>query len=453
LELELDAVPQREIGMSAYEIMLSESQERMLMVLRQGAEDKAQRIFEKWELDFAVIGKLTDTGRLVLRHDGDLAADMPIAPLSDASPEYDRPRTTPIAPPALDITSVAEELAPLEALKKLIACPDLASKRWVWEQYDHMVMSDTIRRPGGDAAVVRIHGTNRGLAITTDCTPRYCEADPRKGGAQAVAEAWRNLTSVGARPLAVTDCLNFGNPERAHVMGQFAGCIQGMGDACRALNFPVVSGNVSFYNETQNTTIQPTPEIGGVGLIENLDRVASLALSVEGRALVLIGETRGHLGASLYLREIAGREDGAPPPVDLVAERQNGDFVRSLIETGRISRCHDVSDGGLCVALAEMAMAGNIGVTLDLEHENLPLHALLFGEDQGRYVLQAPADETEQIFAEASAAGVPACQIGCTGGSDLTVNGDWTISIKQLRAANETWMPAYMAGREPEGDS
>ena len=214
-----------------------------------------------------------------------------------------------------------------------------------------------------------------------------------------------------------------------------------------------MSGNVSFYNETESTTIQPTPEIGGVGLIENLDRVASLALSIEGKTLVLIGETRGHLGASLYLREIGGREDGAPPPVDLVAERQNGDFVRSLIETGRVSSCHDVSDGGLYVALAEMAMAGSVGATLELGHENLPLHALLFGEDQGRYVVQVPADETKQIVAEARAAGVPACQIGCTGGSDLTVNGDWTISIKQLRAANESWMPAYMAGRKPEGDS
>ena len=451
LELDLDAVPQRETGMSAYEIMLSESQERMLMVLRQGAEDAARRIFEKWELDFAVVGRLTETGRLVLRHGGEIAADMPIAPLAEASPEYDRPWRAPAAAPMLAADAVAEMLPPPDALRKLLSCPDLASKRWVWEQYDHMVMADTVRRPGGDAAVVRIHGTDRGLAVTTDCTPRYCQADPRTGAMQAVAEVWRNLTAVGARPLAITDCLNFGSPERPEVMGQFVAGIQGIADACAALDMPVVSGNVSFYNETEGAAIQPTPQIGGVGLVDDLDRTAGMAIA-DGDALVLIGTTAGHLGASLYLREIVGREEGAPPPVDLAAERMHGDFVRRLIAGGRVDACHDISDGGLYVAVAEMAIAGGTGAALHLESEALPLFAVLFGEDQGRYVLGVPAATAADLVAEAATAGVPARVIGRAGGGDLTVNGDWPISVQELAAVNEAWLPAYMSGQRPEED-
>ena len=449
LEMDLDAVPQRESGMSAYEIMLSESQERMLLVLRQGAEDNARRIFEKWELDFAVVGRLTETGRLVLRHGGAVAADLPIAPLAEASPEYDRPWTAPAAAPEIAPDAVAEVLPPPAALRKLLSSPDLASKRWIWEQYDHMVMADTVRRPGGDAAVVRIHGTDRGLAVTTDCTPRYCQADPRTGAAQAVAEAWRNLTAVGARPLAITDCLNYGSPERAEVMGQFVAGIQGMADACNALDFPVVSGNVSFYNETEGSAIQPTPQIGGVGLVDDLDRMAGMAIS-DGDALVLIGATKGHLGASLYLREIAGSEAGAPPTVDLAAERRHGDFVRRLIADGRVATCHDVSDGGLYVAVAEMAIAGGTGAALEIDPDGLPIFAALFGEDQGRYVLGVPAAAAAELVAEAAAAGVPAGEIGRAGGGDLTVNGDWLISVQELAAVGEAWLPSYMSGQPPE---
>jgi len=447
IEIDLDAVPLRETGMTPYEIMLSESQERMLMVLRRGSEETARRVFEKWELDFAIIGKITDSGHMVIKWRGEPAADLPVAPLVDQAPNYARPYTAPAAPAPL---AAAETPAPESlgaALVRLLGCPDLASKRWIWEQYDHMVMADTVARPGGDAAVVRVHGTDQGLALTTDCTPRYCAAAPATGGAQAVAEAWRNLTAVGARPLAITDCLNFGNPERADVMGQFVGCIEGMAEACRALDFPVVSGNVSFYNETNGRAIQPVPAIGGVGLIADLDRMARPALRTEGEVLVALGETRGHLGASMYLREIAGSEAGAPPPVDLAAERRNGDFVRALIAAGRVAVCHDVADGGLLVAIAEMALAGGIGATLEAPPADGPApHAWAFGEDQARYVIALPEAELDSVLREAEAAGVPAAVVGRAGGLALTVSGEDPISLARLRAAHEDWLPAYMAG-------
>ncbi|MCH7888530.1 MAG: phosphoribosylformylglycinamidine synthase subunit PurL [Proteobacteria bacterium] len=445
IELDLDAVPLRESAMTPYEIMLSESQERMLMVLRRGGEAAAREVFEKWELDFAVIGAITDTGRMVLRANGAPVADVPIAALVEQAPVYERPWTAPPPPAELDAADVPAPESLGACLKRLLASPDLCCKRWVWEQYDHMVMADTVQRPGGDAAVVRVHGTNKGLALTTDCTPRYCAADPETGGAQAVAEAWRNLTAAGARPLAVTDCLNFGNPEKPRVMGQFVGCVEGLAAACRALDFPVVSGNVSFYNETEGRAIPPTPAIGAVGLIADLDRMATPALAAAGETLVLIGETRGHLGASLYAREIAGREAGAPPTVDLEAERRNGDFVRRLIEAGRLRVCHDVSDGGLLVAVAEMALAGGVGATLTPPVDGPPAHAWLFGEDQARYLIAAPVDAASAIVAEARAAGVPAEAVGRTGGDALTVSGDHPISLGELRAAHEGWLPTYMA--------
>jgi phosphoribosylformylglycinamidine synthase len=443
VELDLDHVPQREEGMTAYEMMLSESQERMLMILKPGREELARRIFEKWELDFAVIGRLTDTGHMVIKHKGTVVADLPIDPLAQASPEYDRPWTpTPKhAPVAIDDVPAPND--PLAALLALIGCPDLCSKRWIWEQYDHMVMADTVGRPGGDAAVVRVHGTQKALALTSDCTPRYCVADPVEGGRQVVAEAWRNLTAVGARPLALTDNMNFGNPERPEIMGQFVGCIQGMAEACRALDFPVVSGNVSLYNETNGKAILPTPTIGGVGVLAEVAKAVTFAFKNAGEAIVLVGETKGHLGASLYLREIAGREDGAPPPVDLAAERKNGDFVRARMAAGQVSACHDVSDGGLLVALAEMALAGSLGAAIAVPDDAPPVHAWLFGEDQARYVLATPAPGA--ILAAARAAGIPAARIGTTGGNGLTLKGFGTISLPELRDAHEGWLPRFMA--------
>ena len=354
VQLDLERVPCREAGMTPYEMMLSESQERMLMVVRPDREDLARDVFEKWDLDFAVIGHLTDSGRMVLKMNGETVGDLPIDPLAKASPEYDRPWTPAPDRPAVDWHELSPPSDLGSALLTLFGSPDLCSKRWVWEQYDHMVMADTVGRPGGDAAVVRIHGSQRALAVTVDCTPRYCFADPRQGGAQAVAETWRNLTATGAKPLAVTDNMNFGNPERPEIMGQFVGCIEGMRAACLALDYPVVSGNVSLYNETNGQAIPPTPVIGGVGLIEDSTKRVSVAYSEAGLSLVLIGETRGHLGASAYLTVVEGREAGPPPPVDLEAERRHGDFIRSQIEAGRILACHDLSDGGLGIALAEM---------------------------------------------------------------------------------------------------
>jgi phosphoribosylformylglycinamidine synthase subunit PurL len=445
VEIDLDMVPTREARMTAYEIMLSESQERMLMVLKPGREDVARRIFEKWELDFAIIGRLTETGHMVLKHGGKTVADLPIAPLADAAPQYERPYALTPKPATLDPEQVPSAGAPLESLKKLLATPDLASKRWIWEQYDHMVMGDTVVRPGGDAAVVRIHDSDRGLAMTADCTPRYCVADPEEGGKQAVAEAWRNLTAVGALPLAITDNMNFGNPEKPEIMGQFAGCIDGIAAACIALDFPVVSGNVSLYNETNGKAILPTPMIGAVGRIDDLDQFATMEFRKAGESIVLIGDTQGHLGRSVYLRDLLGREDGAPPPVNLAAERRNGDFVRGLIESGTIVTCHDIADGGLLVAIAEMALAAGIGAEIvPPDALDVPLHAWLFGEDQGRYLV-VTGHAVDDVLAQARAAGVPTTVLGRTGGDALTVTGSGTISLAEIRSVHEGWLPDYMA--------
>jgi phosphoribosylformylglycinamidine synthase II len=441
ITLDLDRVPVRETGMSAYEIMLSESQERMLMILSPGAEPAARRIFDKWELEFAVIGRVTEGGRLTLRMGGEIVGDIPVGPLVGEAPVYRRPWRQRDPEPAIDPAAVPD-CDPLSSLERLLATPTLAAKRWIWEQYDHLVQGNTIERPGGDAAVVRV-GERKGLALATDCTPRYCRADPLQGGMQAVAESWRNLTAVGALPLALTDCMNFGNPERPEIMGEFAGAIEGMRAASLALAYPVVSGNVSFYNETSGRAILPTPVVGGVGLVEDVRQAMDLALERDGDALILIGETRGHLGASLYLREIAGERQGAPPPVDLAAEKRNGDFVRALVRAGRVAACHDLSDGGLFVAVAEMAMAGGRGVALAPPPQELPRHAFLFGEDQARYLIETA--EPAAILAEARAAGVPARLVGTVRGRELTLPGAGAISVAALKAANEGWLPGYMA--------
>jgi phosphoribosylformylglycinamidine synthase len=442
IELEMDAVPQREEGMSAYEMMLSESQERMLMILKPGREAEAEAIFRKWELDFAVIGKLTDTGRIVIRHKGVLEADIPLAPLESEAPLYRRPIAETPKQPVLAASAVPDPAGIETALMTLIACPDLCSRRWIWDQYDSLVNGQTVQRPGGaDAAVVRIEDHDRALAMTTDCTPRYCLADPEEGGKQAVAEAWRNITAVGALPLAITDNMNFGNPEKPEIMGQFASAVRGMAAACIALDFPVVSGNVSLYNETEGRAILPTPAIGGVGVLEKAEQAIGLAMPAKGD-LVLIGDAQGWLGQSLWLREIAGREEGAPPPVDLAAERRNGDFVRGRILGGEVLACHDCADGGLLVALAEMTMASGHGARLTAAPEGLPAHGFWFGEDQARYVL-AVADGAA-LIAQAKAAGLPARLIGTAGGGDLVLPDGTAISVSKLAAAHEATLPALM---------
>ena len=433
IKLVMDKVPVRETGMTPYEMMLSESQERMLIVLKPGREAQAEAIFRKWALDFAVIGEVTDTGRLVLEWQGETVCDLPLEPIGDEAPKYDRPWTaTPARPP---LAAVAESADLLADLQRLMGSPDLASRRWVWEQYDHMVGADTVQRPGGDAAVVRVHGTRKALAITTDCTPRYCLADPVQGGRQAVAEAWRNLTAVGATPLAITDCMNFAAPTRPEVMGQFVGCIEGMAEACRALDFPVVSGNVSLYNETEGKGILPTPAIGGVGLLTDWAKAAHLAFAAQGDEIWLVGETAGHLGQSLWLRECAGREEGPPPPVDLAAERAAGDWVRALIAQGVATAVHDLSDGGLLVAVAEMALAGNLGAAITLP-DGSPT-AIAFGEDQGRYLLTvAPGTQP------------PDCPVGLQKighvGGDTLVLGAGELALSTLSSAHQAWFPGYM---------
>jgi len=439
----LDMVPQREEGMTPYEMMLSESQERMLIVLKPGREDEAKAIFDKWGLDFAVIGKITDSGNLTLTFKGEVVADIPTQPLADNSPEYDRPWIKPDPKPALEQVAAPADMK--QALLDMIGSPHLCSRNWIWQQYDQQVMADTIQKPGGDAAVVRIHGTDKAIAISTDCTPRYCHADPVEGGKQAVAETWRNITAVGATPLAITDCLNFGNPERPEIMGQFVGCIEGMREACEILDYPVVSGNVSLYNETNGTGIHPTPAIGGVGLFDDYRRMVTMAPQSDGEILLLVGETRGHLGASLYLTVIEGREDGCPPPVDLETEKKNGDFVRAQITAGHISACHDISDGGLYVALAEMAMASGRGMTVTAGDDKIPLHARAFGEDQGCYILSVPAAKADIILSAARESGVSVEKIGNTGGNQLIFATCPPISVSQLLDVHRGWMPDYMS--------
>ncbi|MDR3508315.1 MAG: AIR synthase-related protein, partial [Caulobacteraceae bacterium] len=437
--------PQREEGLSASEMKLSESQEGMLAILKTARDHDGQRIFEKWGLDAATIGWTTDTGRIVLKHKGEVVCDLPLGPLSDDAPLYDRPWVQPTLQPRLDPAKAPAPTDWTKAVLTVLSCPDVASKRWLWEQYDRHVMADTLEdsASGADSGVVRVHGSRKALAMTSDCTPRYVQADPFEGGKQAVAEAWRNLTCVGADPIAITDNLNFGNPERPEIMGQIVRAIDGMGEACRALDFPVVSGNVSLYNETNGAAIPPTPTVGAVGLIPDYDLRMDFAGMRQGDILILIGTSHGELGSSLYLREVLGREDGAPPPVDLGMERRNGDFVRGLIRGKRVSAVHDLSDGGLVIAAAEMALTSDIGVILDATSQ-AHAHPFLFGEDQGRYLIAT--SQPEAIFAAAIEAGLNAALVGKVGGEVFASTGLFSISLADLRAAHEGWMPAYMGG-------
>jgi phosphoribosylformylglycinamidine synthase II len=445
LVLDLDRVPTRETAMTAYEMLLSESQERMLMVLKPGVEPIAKRIFTKWELDFAVIGKTTDTGHLVVRHGGEVKADIPLAALAHAAPMYERPFVPKPKQAVIAPSDIPTPDSILGALQHLMGSPHLSSRRWIYEQYDHMVMNDTVQRPGGDAAVVRVHGTEKGLAISCDVTPRYCSADPHEGTKQAVAECWRNLTATGAKPLAITDCLNFGNPERPEIMGEFVGAVEGMAEACNALAFPVVSGNVSLYNETNGVGIPPTPAVGGIGLIDNIDDMTGIALENDGDFLLMLGEQAGHLGQSTYMQVMLDRLEGAPPPVDLDAEKRVGDLVRTLINDHTLSAVHDVSDGGVLVAIAEMALAGGKGVTLETGPEGLPAHAAWFGEDQARYVVAVSPGKAEAVFKAAADAHVPVRSLGTVGGDAIALQGEKPLPLAVLTAAHEDWLPGFMA--------
>lgn len=444
IDLDLDHVPQREIGMTAYEMMLSESQERMLMILKPGAEPQAEAVFRKWGLDFAVIGTTTDTGRLIVKHKGQIEADLPVDKLANSAPLYERPWVATTPPKTILPEWVPAPNAILGTLKTMMGSPHLCSRRWIWQQYDHTVMGDTIQRPGGDAAVVRVHGTSKGIAATCDVTPRYVLADPVMGTKQAVVESWRNLIAVGADPLAITDNMNFGNPERPEIMGQFVGAVAGMREACEALKYPVVSGNVSLYNETNGKGIPPTPAIGGVGLVPDINKMATLGLKQQGDLLIVIGREQGHLGQSLYQQIVVGKLEGAPPPVDLSDEIKAGNLVRALIRDGKLNAVHDVSDGGLLVAAAEMALAGDIGLELFPYEGKLPAHAIWFGEDQGRYLLAAEPSLAEEIADRARLLALPARIVGRVGGDALILKGEAILPLADLRSAHEAWLPAYM---------
>ncbi len=457
IRLDMNKVPCREEGMTPYEMMLSESQERMLMVLKPGREAEAEAIFRKWELDFAVIGEVTDTQHMVLEWNGEVVCDIPLGPLAADAPLYDRPAMS------REEYKTWAQVKPLEAvpestdigadLLKLMASPNLASKRWIWEQYDRQVGGDTLQT-GGDAAVVRVHGTGKALAMTTDCTPRYCYADPYEGGKQAVAEAYRNLCAVGARPLAITNCLNFGNPQRPEIMAQLTGCLEGMADACRALNFPVVSGNVSLYNESKATgggsAILPTPAIGGVGIIEDYSKMMTMGFKAEGEAVVLIGQPKIGLGQSLWARECRGIDGGSPPAVDLEEERRVAEALRALIASDMITAAHDISDGGLLVAAAEMALAGGIGCNLWCTIYDCT-SADKFSEWQSTYLITTTDFDAVRSFLDEQ--GVANSGIGRTEGdsvriemSDIGIQSIYNVPLADLRTAHESFFREWMEG-------
>jgi phosphoribosylformylglycinamidine synthase len=458
IRLDMNAVPCRETGMTPYEMMLSESQERMLMVLKPGKEAFAEAIFHKWDLDFAVIGEVTDAledgGHMVLEYDGAVVCDIPLGPLADDAPLYDRPymsqedyKAWAKVAPLGDVPQSADLAADLLTL---MGSPNIASRRWIWEQYDSQVGADTVQT-GGDAALVRVHGTQKALAMTTDCTPRYCYADPVEGGRQAVAEAYRNLCAVGATPLAITNCLNFGNPQRPEIMAQIVGCLQGMSEACVALDMPIVSGNVSLYNESKATgggsAILPTPAIGAVGRIDDWSKSATIAFKTAGETIILIGHSDSHVGQSLWLKECHGRSNGPPPAVDLAAERRAGELVRSLIAEGKVSAVHDCSDGGAAVAVAEMALAGGIGMTMTVVPQIPNPAAILFGEDQGRFVVST--SDPDSVRAAANSANLFAVPIGITGGDALVFDlvdrgGPQQVSLADLRYVHEGFFPKLM---------
>jgi phosphoribosylformylglycinamidine synthase len=442
VDLNLNKVPCREENMTAYEMMLSESQERMLMVLHPEKREAAEAVFRKWELDFAEVGVTTDTLRFKIYHNDELVADLPIKELGDEAPEYDRPWVESPKLPAIDAASVKAPANLLDSLYKMVGTPDLASRRWVWEQYDTMIQGNTKQRPGGDAGVIRVDGTQKGLAFSVDVTPRYCKADPFEGGKQAVAECWRNLNAVGAEPLATTDNLNFGNPEKPEIMGQFVGCIKGIGEACSALDMPIVSGNVSLYNETSGEAILPTPAIGAVGLLPDVAIACGNSFIAEGDVILLIGGHGTEMGQSLYVREILGREEGAPPSVDLAKEKATGDFVRTSIRSGAINAAHDLSDGGLGVGVAEMAMKSGLGADIELPSENA--HIAFYAEDQARYLITCAANQADALLDLAQKANIPADKLGFVTGKDLKVVGHGSISVAKLNSAHEDWFPNYM---------
>ena len=445
IEIDLDKVPVRETKMTPFEIMLSESQERMLMVIKHGSEEEAEKIFKKWELDFSIIGKVTDTKNIVLTSNNTVVADMPLEPLANGL-IYDRPYEEKIN---TEIVNVPNDGDCIQNLIKLIGSHDLCSRKWIWEQYDHMVMGDTIGMPGSESGVVRIHGSdNQALAITTDCTPRYCEADAKLGGMQAVAECFRNLCSVGALPLAITDCLNFGNPENSIVMGQIVSAIDGISSACKTLSMPVVAGNVSLYNETDGKSIPPTPQIGAVGLIKDTNKqLTNIIKKYDNQDILIIGETKGHLECSIYAKEVEKIENGQPPKVDLEKELSNGKFILNLANQNLIHICKDISDGGLAIALAEICIMSNVGCEVQKPDE-ININSWLYGEDQGRYIVISEKTNTGKIIIEAKKRNILVSSIGKITDEGFAIKHNekkQEISIENLSNLRNNWFNNYFA--------
>lgn len=443
IKINLNLIPCRENNMTPYEIMLSESQERMLMVLKKGKEKEARKIFEKWGLDFAIIGQLTNSKKLELEFNKKNVCSIPIHSLGDNAPKYKRDFITYSYPKAINHDSDIEKLDIKDSLIKILSHHNYSNKSWVWEQYDHMVMTDTIQKPGGDSAVVRYHGKNKGIAATVDCVPRYCKAHPKSGAMQAVCETWRNLISVGAQPIAITNCLNFGNPEKKEIMGQFVDSINGMKEACETLNYPVISGNVSLYNETNGIAIYPTPTIGGVGLLKNINNMMTFNFKNTESIIAVIGETSGHLSQSALIYDVIGDKEGPPPQINLKEEKKNGLFVSDLIKGKLVNAVHDISHGGIIVTLAEMCMASNIGAKIKVSGSNSDKIKYLFSEDQARYLIEISKKNLEKIKKTASTKNIKIDIIGNTQSEIFEVENDLKISVKELKTKNESWFKNY----------
>ena len=442
IEIDLNKVPCRETEMQPFELMLSESQERMLIVLKEGKEQEAEKIFKKWDLDFAVIGKMTDSKNLVLHFNKELVCDIPITSLADEAPKYNREWVSTPLPEEINMDQKLKDLNIKDCLEKLLSHENQANKSWVWEQYDHMVMGDTVQKPGGDAAVVRVHGTNKALAATVDCTPRYCFAHPYTGGMQAVCETYRNLSAVGAEPRAITNCLNFGNPEKKEIMGQFVDVIKGISEACVALDYPVISGNVSLYNETNGVAIKPTPTIGGVGFIQDVNKSMTLSLKSSDSLLLVVGETKGHIHQSALCHDILHLKKGPPPAINLNEEKKNSFFVRELIDKKIAKSVHDISDGGIALAVAEMCMAGKMGAKIITNLIDAERVKFLFGEDQARYLVEIKNEDCENVMKLAKEQEISLLQLGSTKKENLTID-EMKISVDDLLKLNNKWFHNY----------
>ena len=445
IEIDLNKVPCRETKMTPYEIMLSESQERMLIVLENGKEEIAKKIFDKWNLDFAVIGKTTNTKNIELYFDKKQVAKIPVNTLVENSPMYDRKWKKSKLPKKIKFEkSKLKNLKILQVLKKVLSSPNISNKEWIWRQYDHTVMGDTIQKPGGDSGVVRIHGTDKAVAATVDSSATYCWAHPLTGGKQVVCETWRNLISVGAKPIAITNCLNFGSPEKEENMGEFVECVQGIGEACKYLEYPVVSGNVSFYNQTKEIGIKPTPTIGGVGLIKNYKKMITMNFKDAGNQVLVIGKTEGHIDQSLFARLILDEKNGPPPEVNLFNEKNNGETLLNLIEKNYIKSAHDVSLGGIITAISKMCIKGNKGIELTIPKFLINEIEYFFAEDQGRYLIEVSKEDLKNVIKILDKNSVHYDLIGKIIDNDMIINQKTKVSIDELKSYNTNWLKEYM---------